>query len=70
MDSFVIGLLLAYFVIALIIAIKLGKDSDWSDNAVIFMAIFWPMVMLLIIIVCILFIVYDAIDSIKTKFKR
>ena len=70
MDPLVIELLLIYFGIALAVAIKLGKDDEWSDNAVIFLAIFWPIVVLLAIFVCILFMMQCLFRFIKKKFKR
>lgn len=70
MYALIIGPLLVYSAIALGMVIKFGKDNDWSDNAIIFLAIFWPLVMLLVIFGCVLFTIQDLIYSIKEKFKR
>lgn len=69
MDASII-FIIVYLAIAVRIAMIMSEDDEWSDNAVIFLAIFWPLVIVLIMFVCILFMIQALIYSIKKKFKR
>lgn len=69
MDASII-FIIVYLAIAVRVAMILSKDDEWSDNAVIFLAIFWPLVVVLIMVVYILFMIQALIHFIEKKFKR